>query len=383
MKIVHLCLSSFFIDNYSYQENMLPKYHVKQGHDVTVIASLVSFDKLGKPCLLRGESIYITSDKFKVIRLDYKHPFYSLNMYIRLYNDTYNKLKRESPDLIFIHDFSFLDILSVIYFAHKDKKIKIFVDCHTDFINSAQSWFSKYIFHYLIWMLIGKFLSHYVVKFYGVTPLRCDFLIDVYKIDKSKVELLVMGVDDEVLKEKNYNEIRLKLTNRLNFKINDFIIVTGGKIDDKKNIHLVMQAVANLGLENVKLVVFGVVAPEMRYTFERLLLNTNISFIGWLDTNEIIDLFLSSDLIVFPGTHSVFWEQAVGIGIPCIFKYWHGMDHVDMGGNCRFLYQDSVFELEHILSQLIYSNAYFSMKKKSTEVMSNFYYSEISRRAII
>jgi 1,2-diacylglycerol 3-alpha-glucosyltransferase len=383
MKIVHLCLSSFFIDNYSYQENMLPKYHAKQGHDVTVIASLVSFDKLGKPCLLRRESTYITSDGFKVIRLDYKHPFYSINKYIRLYKNTYKKLKIESPDLIFIHDFSFLDILTVIFFAHKNKRIRVFVDCHTDFINSAQSWISKYIFHYLIWMFIGKILSNYVVKFYGVTPLRCDFLIDVYKINKSKVELLVMGVDDEVLKEKKYKEIRLKLTNRLSLKTNDFIIVTGGKIDDKKNILLVMQAVANLGLENVKLIVFGVVTPELNYAFERLLLNTNIFFIGWLDTNEIVDLFLSADLVVFPGTHSVLWEQAVGIGVPCIFKYWDRMGHVNMGGNCIFLYQNCVFELEHILSQLIFSNSYFEMKKKSIEVMGNFYYSEISRRAII
>ncbi len=27
MKIVHMCLGCFYPDNYSYQENMLPKYH--------------------------------------------------------------------------------------------------------------------------------------------------------------------------------------------------------------------------------------------------------------------------------------------------------------------------------------------------------------------
>lgn len=383
MKIVHLCLSSFFIDNYSYQENMLPKYHVKQGHGVTVIASLVSFDKFGKPCLLSGESSYITSDNFKVIRLDYKKPLYQINKYIRLYRNTYTKIKSESPDLIFIHDFSFFDILSVIFYIYNNRKVKVFVDCHTDFINSAQSWISKYIFHYFLWMCIGKILSNFVVKFYGVTPLRCDFLRDVYRIDKSKIELLVMGVDDDILKGKVVDEIRLKLTKRLNFKNDDFIIVTGGKIDDKKNIHLVMQAVANLGLEKVKLVVFGVVAPEMRSVFERLLLNSNINFIGWLDTDEIIDLFISSDLIVFPGTHSVLWEQAVGIGKPCIFKYWHGMDHVDMGGNCRFLYEDSVVELELLLSKLIYSDEYFEMTNVAFKVKESFYYSTISKRALV
>ena len=48
MKVVHLCLGSFFPDNYSYQENMFPKFHKQLGYDVEVIASLVSFDKNGK-----------------------------------------------------------------------------------------------------------------------------------------------------------------------------------------------------------------------------------------------------------------------------------------------------------------------------------------------
>jgi hypothetical protein len=46
MKVVHLCLGCFYIDNYSYQENMLPKYHKLAGHEVSVVASLVSFDKM-------------------------------------------------------------------------------------------------------------------------------------------------------------------------------------------------------------------------------------------------------------------------------------------------------------------------------------------------
>ena len=47
MKIVHLCISAFYIDNCSYQENLLPKYHAKMGYDVTIIASLATYDKDG------------------------------------------------------------------------------------------------------------------------------------------------------------------------------------------------------------------------------------------------------------------------------------------------------------------------------------------------
>lgn len=47
MKVLHICLASFYIDNYSYQENLLPIYHKKMGYDVEIIASLFNFDKNG------------------------------------------------------------------------------------------------------------------------------------------------------------------------------------------------------------------------------------------------------------------------------------------------------------------------------------------------
>ena len=52
MKILHLMLGCFYIDNYSYQENYLPKYHKMLGNEVEIVASLVSFDENGKSTVL-------------------------------------------------------------------------------------------------------------------------------------------------------------------------------------------------------------------------------------------------------------------------------------------------------------------------------------------
>ena len=151
MKIVHLCLSNFYIDNYSYQENMLPKYHVLQGHEVTVIASLVSIDTNGKPCLLGSESTRFTEDGYKVIRVDYHRPFYLFNKFVRCYKKIYLLLENEKPDILFLHDFAFLDIVKIIRYVKKNKSVKLYIDCHTDFINSGQTWISRNLFHKIIW----------------------------------------------------------------------------------------------------------------------------------------------------------------------------------------------------------------------------------------
>lgn len=384
MKIVHLCLSCFYIDDYSYQENMLPKYHVLQGHDVSVIASMVSFDTNGKPCLLKEESVKTTKEGYKVIRVDYKKPFYKFNKFVRFYKNTYQLLENEAPDLIFIHDFSFMDITKVIKYVSKNKNVKVYVDCHTDYINSAQSWVSKNIFHHFIWRYYAKKLSPFVEKFYGVTPLRCDFLKDAYKIDPSKIELLVMGIDDVILEKKDRVLIREQYCSGLKINNNDFLIVTGGKIDEKKNIHLVMQAVKNLKVPNTKLIVFGTVAPEMQELFDSLIDPEFITYVGWLNTDQILDYLILADLVVFPGTHSVLWEQAVGAGTPCIFKYWEGMKHVDVGGNCEFLYKDSVQEMTNVLAKFLSDRVKYNEMKRVAidEGLKKFAYSEIARYAI-
>lgn len=384
MKIVHLCLSSVYIDNHTYQENMLPKYHVLQGHDVTVIASLVSFDSNGRPCLLEKESVHQTKEGYKVIRVDYKKIFYKLNKFIRRYNDISILLENEKPDLIFIHDFSFIDIYKVIRYVSKNKNIVVYVDCHTDYINSAKTWISKNLFHHFIWRHYAKLLTPFVKMYYGVTPLRCDFLRDAYKIPEKKIQLLVMGVDDEMLKQKDHTLIRQQNRNNLSLNPTDFVILTGGKIDMVKNIHLVMGAVNKLENQNVKLVVFGTVDPKMKEYFDELLKSDKIIFIGWLNSEAIMDLFISSDLIVFPGTHSVMWEQAVGVGVPCVFKYWEGMTHVDVGGNCEFLYQDSEQEMLEVLNKIIDDKEKYDLMKSVAiaKGLNYFSYSEIAYRAI-
>src|SRR5665648_38300 len=108
MKILHLCLASFYIDNYSYQENLLPKYHKKSGQDVEIVASLVSFDKNGEPSLLENSNTYSNEFGIPVTRLEYKKTLFSKKL--RRYTGTYEFLVKSKADIIFIHGCQFIDI---------------------------------------------------------------------------------------------------------------------------------------------------------------------------------------------------------------------------------------------------------------------------------
>lgn len=351
MKILHLCLASFYIDGYSYQENLLPKYHKRLGYDVEIIASLFSFDSNGVGCIMKRKDIYINEYGIPVTRLEYKLSV--LGRLFRLYKDTYTAIEKSKPNIIFIHGCQFMDIRIVIKYLSKNPNVIVYVDNHADFSNSGKNIFSRNIMHKVFWKYCARVINPYTEKFYGVLPARVEFLQDVYKVPDSKVELLVMGVDDDLAdKVKNQTDIKT-LRESIGLKRDDFVILAGGKIDrNKLQILDFMKAINHISAKNINLLVFGSVIPEYKEQFTQLL-NDKVKYIGWISSEEIYKYIKLADLVVFPGLHSVLWEQSVGLGKPCVFRYIEGFTHIDLGGNCKFLYEDSIEEMINVLEEII------------------------------
>ncbi len=383
MRITHLCLGCFYPDGFSYQENMLPKFHQQQGHEVSVIASLQTFDENGKTAYLPHGSSYRNEYDIPVVRLDYKKPV-KVYRKMKRFVGTYEALCQASPEVLFIHGCQFLDIDKVVRYLKRHPQVKVFVDNHADFSNSATNWFSKKILHEAVWKRCAHRIDPYVCKWYGVLPARVDFLKNIYGLPEEKIELLVMGADDEKVAAARMPEVRASVRDRYGIGEDDFLIMTGGKIDmAKQQTILLMQAVNRLSQNRVKLLVFGSVIPELK---EQVMANCSdkVQYIGWVESDKSYDYFAAADLVVFPGRHSVFWEQVAGLGIPLICKYWEGTTHVDVGGNVRFLYHDSADEMLEVLGEITADpERYTQMKRAAVENgMQTFSYDYIARRCL-
>lgn len=379
MKVVHLCLGAFFPDNYSYQENMLPKFHKKMGYDVEVIASQETFDENGNTSYMQTVGSYQNENDIKVTRLKYSSPE-KLSHKLKKYVGVYSAVAESKPDVIFMHNCQFLSIFEVIRYLKKHSEVKLFVDNHVDFSNSAKNFLSKNILHGIIWKFCAKSINKYAEKFYGVLPARVDFLVNVYGLPKDKCELLVMGADDdEISKIENSNAREIK---RAEYKVKDdeILVVTGGKIDlFKQQTLLLMQAVNEMENEKVKLCVFGSVVPEMKEKFDSLL-SDRVIYSGWKKPTESYNEFAAADIVAFPGRHSVFWEQVAAMGIPMICKKWAGTTHVNVDGNVIFLEDDSVEEIKNAITEMIAN--YDKYKNAARSGKQHFLYSDIAKRSI-
>ena len=384
MKIVHLCLGCFFPDNYSYQENMLPKFHKQLGYEVEVIASLATFDKNGKAAFLEKGSTYQNEYDIKVTRLDYKKPE-KVYRKLKRYMGTYDALKKADPDILFIHGCQFMDMDVVVKYVKEHINTRVYVDNHADFSNSGTNWLSKNLLHKVLWQHSAHIIEPYTTKFYGVLPARVEWLVDMYRLPQNKCELLVMGADDDKVKEATNPEMKKKIRTKYGICEDDFLIMTGGKIDPAKIQTLqLMEAVAQIDNPKVKLIVFGSVTPDLQKQVKDRCVDNKVIYIGWIKSDDSYNYFAAADLVVFPGRHSVFWEQVAGIGIPMLCKYWNGTTHVDLGGNVEFLKEDSASEIKEKIEKLIKNPERFNQMKLIAEKrgMETFSYKKIAERAL-
>ncbi|NQT27631.1 glycosyltransferase family 4 protein [candidate division KSB1 bacterium] len=382
-------MANFYIDNYSYQENILPKMHKLQGHDVAILASTETYIDNIKLEYVEPRS-YHTKEGIPITRIPYVSilPHFLIKK-VRIYKGISKVVSEFNPDIIFLHDVQFISIVKIVSYVKKHQNVRIYADGHADFIKHEGrsfifNWLSERVLHGIIYKWCAKRIEPYTRKYYGVLPIRVDFFKSVYGIPEDKVELLVMGADDSVFDLTKKNEIRSSIRKKLNLFDDDFVVVTGAKIDHRKNINILMKAMHEIKEEKIKLIVFGTPSNDIKKEIEELSMSNNIKYIGWISSDNVYDYFLSADLGFFPGTHSVFWEQAVGVGLPCVFKKWVGEQHVDVGGNCLFIETADIKEIkEKIL--LLYHNRSQLMKMKQVaeeKGIPYFSYSQISKRAI-
>lgn len=381
MRIVHIVPSAPYNDYWGYQDNLLPKYQQKLGHDVYIITTN-TIQKDGNivkvPC-----DEYVLNDGVVVIRIQQKQYPFRIVTGLRARLHVFEKLKELRPDFIFFHGLSSATIEDVIkYRKEVNPNCKIVQDNHLDYNIGLKFATVKEKIIRTYHRYENKKSIPYVDKVYGVTPWRKTYAEDYFRIPKDKTDVLIMGADDEKIDFQNRHALREQIRNEYHIQEEDFLIVTGGKIDDRKKITLLMQACARN--KKVKLLIFGSVAEDIKAQFEKLIHeNDNLIYIGWINSDDVYQYFFAADLVFFPGQHSVLWEQACASKVPCLFEKWEGMDHVNNGGNSGFISPVTVDVISAKIRELHFTERYFNMKRVAESSATDIYlYSKIAEKSL-
>lgn len=308
MKILHLCLSNYYIDNYGYQENILPIMNKNSGHEVRIIASTEVFidnRQLGYV----SPSEYITREEIPIERLAYRKilPHFLMKK-IRSYNSLYDRIESFQPDIILSHGVPMLDLLILKKYKQNYPKTKIFLDSHEDSNNSATNWVSKTFLHRLFYRRVIKSTLESFERILYITKETKDFLVSIYNIPETMLEYYPLG--GTISKQEDIRNARERLCNKLNIDENEIIYFHSGKLNAAKRTKELLEAFIQVKA-NGKLIIAGEIEDIYEEEIRHLLIEDNIHYVGWLDQQSLRFYLNGCDVYLQPGSQSATLQQAL------------------------------------------------------------------------
>lgn len=323
MKIVHICISAPYIDNWGYQENLLPQYLAKSGIENYVIACAESFPEYLSSDIVdnikkKGASYFcgdvsIKRIKTKMFTTTFVVPF-----------KQYKALSEIKPDVIFHHGINSTSLLIASKYA-KDNNVVLLVDNHADKFNISKNKLWRYLYHKIIIKYTLRYFCKNVSKYYGVTKGRCLFLQEQYGISPKQIDFLPIGADTAVA---NKLQTKEELRRKYNFSSDDFLVVSGGKMGVGKGTDKLLKAISLLNKQypKIKLILFG--RFDDKKTEISAKEESSVFLFGWCNREKTLELLKVSDLACWPVHHTTLIEDTISVGTPLLLKKTETTSHL-------------------------------------------------------
>jgi 1,2-diacylglycerol 3-alpha-glucosyltransferase len=310
MKIAHLCLSNYYVDGFTYQENELVRQHVIDGHDVVVIASTETIDAQGKIGYC-APSTYMGTDGARVIRLPYSRWLpHTLMRKLRIHPNVLSLLGAEKPDVILFHSLCGWELLTVKRYKNKYPKVRVYADSHEDFNNSARTFLSRNLLHRIYYRTILHRALSALDKILCISVETLSFVRDFYGVPENMLEFYPLGgviYDDDY-----YQRVRHQTRERLNLSAKHVLFVQSGKMDKSKKVLETLSAFTELKDENARLILAGSLLDEIAdQAISIINKDGRIRFIGWQSPDELRALLCAADVYVQPGTQSATMQMSL------------------------------------------------------------------------
>lgn len=370
MKIIHV--AQYLNPGMGYQENLLPYYQQKLGHEVVLVTSTLSsgFNKTGRT-YPAGETM---EQGFRVIRL----PVWGeLKDKFVLFKGLADTLEQEQPDYIFHHMPTTLSVRTVCQYKRRHPEVFLVIDNHADLTISIHNWLLKTVYYNLIWKTLLRWWAGTADLFFGVTPSRCLFLEEELGVSADRIRLLPIGADVDHFQpifDRDQFLAKYQLTD------NQILIVHGGKMTRDKQVDRIIQAFQRIHHPDLRLILFGTIEDR---NLETLIgQDPRILTLGWLNRQETLSVLRHCHFGIWNTRHTTLLEDSLAAGLPLILRYYGSTCHlIDDSG--LFLYEGSVHEIQEKMQLLVeHKGLLAEFKQAAHRLGTELSYPEIARESI-
>lgn len=310
MKILHLCLSNFYIDHYSYQENILPRQNKEDGHKVWIIASTETYlDNKRLGYVTPGS--YINEDGIPVFRLAYKKIFpHAIMKKLRVHNGVFKLLEEFRPDVILFHSLCGWELLTVSAYKRRYPHVRFYADSHEDGYNSAKNFISKNFLHGIYYRWVLNRAMPYIDKILCVSLETIEFVKATYGVPDTALEFYPLG--GVIYSEALYHQTRALIRNSLDLSDDHVLFVQAGKMGKKKKVIESLHAFQRINSDFMRLILVGRFDDEIQSEALSLVSSSNnISYLGWKKPTEVMSYLCAADVYLQPGSQSAIMQNAI------------------------------------------------------------------------
>lgn len=323
-KILHIAIAGPFTEGMSYQDNILPELNSKN-NEVLLIVPCYKYKK-GKLVKTKEEAKYLNAN-LQVIRKEYSH---IINDYIsekiRKVKNLYEIIDKFSPNIILFHGTTAYELLTVVKYKKNNPSVKLYVDSHEDFNNSARNIISKTFLHKLFYKRILQKSLNEIDKILYISEETKYFLENLYEVPQNKLEFYPLG--GIVIDKKNKNFIRNKIRKELEISDEEILMIHSGKMNREKKTYELLQAFYKLNSKKITLIIIGNIDDERIKIKE----TSKIKYLGWKNSEKLREYIIASDIYLQPGSQSATSQIAVCSGLP-LMLYPHPSYKKLMQGN--------------------------------------------------
>lgn len=318
MKIVHF--DEIFHPDFGYQINILPKYQIKQGHEVYIITGKSdiphpAFRNFGDNSNIdQKDSYYEKMTGVKIVRVPIKKYISGRVLFKKGYKEIVDSLK---PDILFCH---YNDTIVGMHFTVISKKLSYPVVLDSHMLEMAsQNPFSK------AFRLFYKLFITPVIKKNKLIVIRTaddNYVVKCLGIPLSQAPFISFGSDTDMFRPDA--EVRSAFRRKHNIKEDDFVVVYTGKLNEAKGGKFLAETfkpkLTNNKNKNVVLIVVGNTSDEHGEEVEKIFKESENKVLRF-PTQKYMDLpqfYQAADLSVFPKQCSLSFYDAQACGLPVV-----------------------------------------------------------------
>ncbi len=319
MKIVNV--EDYFHPDAGYQMNVLGKYLVKMGHDVSMITAepeklpeyITKFFDYSN--VQQKDKLYQDKYGMKIIRLPIKS--FISGRCVFSWRRLKTCLLNEKPDVIFMHGNNTLTAIMLLK-SSIVKRIPIVMDCHMVEMASVNRF--KKVFEFVY----RKFVTPTIMK-YNIPVIRIQdepYVEKCLGIPLKQSPFISVGSD--VMLFRPNEKAKEKFRNEYGIPQDAFVILYAGKLDAYKGGQFLANAIKEkLDInKNVYFVIVGQCVGEYGKNVEKTF-NQSTHKILRLPTQKYEDLayiYQGSDMAVFPRQCSLSFYDVQACGLPVVFE---------------------------------------------------------------